>query len=193
MVKRFSVETAIPQPLCQNRLHQLLLRDHLDLSYSLLFSDAVRLRFGGLTLIGSVLLLSSLHPRHYHPRQLERVRNHSRDLRRMRDSFAAQPDSSDNRSRYEHTHGWLKLDPQFKNLINAGNVSEEDGNLVFEIVCKFNVTQADAKASCPSTYHTPVTLPPVGSHVRVVGSYVEETNHAKWMEIHPVSIIEVVQ
>jgi hypothetical protein len=91
------------------------------------------------------------------------------------------------------THGWLKLDPQFKNLINAGNVSEEDGNLVFEIVCKFNVTQADAKASCPSTYHTPVTLPPVGSHVRVVGSYVQETNHAKWMEIHPVSIIEVMQ
>jgi hypothetical protein len=91
------------------------------------------------------------------------------------------------------THGWLKLDPQFKNLINAGNLSEEDGNLVFEIVCKFNVTQADAKASCPSTYHTPVTLPPVGSHVRVVGSYVQETNHAKWMEIHPVSIIEVMQ
>jgi hypothetical protein len=91
------------------------------------------------------------------------------------------------------THGWLKLDPQFKNLINAGNVSEEDGNLVFEIVCKFNVTQADAKASCPSTYHTPVTLPPVGSHVRVVGSYVQETNHAKWMEIHPVSSIEVMQ
>jgi uncharacterized protein YgiM (DUF1202 family) len=90
------------------------------------------------------------------------------------------------------THGWLKIDPQFKKLLNAGNMSDEGGNLVFEIVCKFGVSQADAKASCPTSYHTPVTLPAVGSHVRIVGSYVQETNHAKWMEIHPVSTITVV-
>jgi hypothetical protein len=90
------------------------------------------------------------------------------------------------------THGWLKLDPQFANLLNAGNMSDEGGNLVFEIVCKFRVTQADAKASCPSTYHTPVQIPPVGSHVRVVGTYVQDTNHAKWMEIHPVTSITVI-
>jgi hypothetical protein len=90
------------------------------------------------------------------------------------------------------THGWLKVDSQFKNLLNAGNMSNEGGNLVFEIVCKFNVSQADAKASCPASYHTPVTLPAVGSHVRIVGSYIQETNHAKWMEIHPVSTITVV-
>jgi len=34
------------------------------------------------------------------------------------------------------THGWLKLDSQFQNLLNAGNISDEGGNLVFEIVCK---------------------------------------------------------
>lgn len=90
------------------------------------------------------------------------------------------------------THGWLKVDSQFTNLLNAGNMSNENGNLVFEIVCKFNVTQADAKASCPTSYHTPVTLPAVGSHVRIVGSYVQDNNHAKWMEIHPVSTITVV-
>jgi uncharacterized protein YgiM (DUF1202 family) len=90
------------------------------------------------------------------------------------------------------THGWLKVDPQFKKLLNAGNMSNEGGNLVFEIVCKFSVSQADAKASCPASYHTPVTLPAVGSHVRIVGSYIQETNHAKWMEIHPVSSITVV-
>jgi uncharacterized protein YraI len=90
------------------------------------------------------------------------------------------------------THGWLKVDPQFKNLLNAGNMSNEGGNLVFEIVCKFSVSQADAKASCPTSYHTPVTLPAVGSHVRIVGSYIQETNHAKWMEIHPVSSIEII-
>jgi hypothetical protein len=90
------------------------------------------------------------------------------------------------------THGWLNVDPEFKNLLNAGNISDESGNLVFEIVCKFNVSQADAKDACPLTYHTPVQLPPVGSHVQIVGSYVQDTNHAKWMEIHPVSTITVI-
>jgi hypothetical protein len=90
------------------------------------------------------------------------------------------------------THAWLKVDPQFKKLLNAGNVSDEEGNLVFEIVCKFNVTQADAKSACPNSYHTPVVLPAVGSHVRVTGSYVQDTFHAKWMEIHPVSSIAVL-
>lgn len=88
------------------------------------------------------------------------------------------------------THGWLDVDPQFKNLLNAGNMSDEEGNLVFEIVCEFRVTQADAKSACPATYHSPVQLPPVGSHVRIVGSYVQDTNHLKWMEIHPVTSIE---
>ncbi|HXN22590.1 MAG TPA: SH3 domain-containing protein [Candidatus Dormibacteraeota bacterium] len=90
------------------------------------------------------------------------------------------------------THGWLNVDPQFKNLLNAGNKSAEGGNLVFEIVCKFRVTQQDAKAACPVTYHTPVQIPPVGSHVRVVGTYVQDTNHARWMEIHPVTSITVI-
>jgi hypothetical protein len=90
------------------------------------------------------------------------------------------------------THGWLKVDPQFKNLLNAGNISDEGGNLVFEIVCKFKVTQEDAKAACPLSYHTPVQLPAIGSHVQIVGSYVQDTFHAKWMEIHPVSDITVI-
>jgi hypothetical protein len=67
------------------------------------------------------------------------------------------------------THGWLKLDPEFENLLNAGNISDEGGNLVFEIVCRFPVTQADAKSACQN-YTNHVTLPPVGSHVRIVGT-----------------------
>jgi uncharacterized protein YgiM (DUF1202 family) len=90
------------------------------------------------------------------------------------------------------THGWLKLDADFTNLLNAGNLSDEGGNMVFEIVCKYRVTQADAKAACPQTYHNQVQLPPVGSHVRIVGTYVQDTNHAKWMEIHPVTSITVI-
>jgi len=89
------------------------------------------------------------------------------------------------------THGWLKLDPEFSSLLNAGNISDEGGNLVFEIVCKFHVTQQDALAACQA-YHSPVQIPPVGSHVRMVGTYVQDTNHAKWMEIHPVSSITTI-
>jgi uncharacterized protein YraI len=90
------------------------------------------------------------------------------------------------------THGWLKLDRAFAQLIDDGNRSDEDSNLVFEIVCHFHVTQADAKAACPASYRSPVVLPPVGSHVRVVGSYVQDNNHARWMEIHPVTLITVI-
>ena len=89
------------------------------------------------------------------------------------------------------THGWLKVDPEFANLLNAGNKSAEGGNLVFEIVCEFPVTQADAKSACQA-FNSAVKIPPAGSHVRIVGSYVQDTNHAKWMEIHPVTSIEVV-
>jgi hypothetical protein len=87
------------------------------------------------------------------------------------------------------THGWLRVDPAFASLINAGNTSNEGGNLVFEIVCIFNVSQADAKASCPPSFHNKVQLPPLGSHVRIVGSHVQDTNHSRWMEVHPVTSI----
>jgi uncharacterized protein YraI len=90
------------------------------------------------------------------------------------------------------THGWLKLDPAFTKLLNAGNLSDEDGNMVFEVVCKYRVSQADARAACPLTFHNQVQIPPVGSHVRIVGTYVQDTNHAKWMEIHPVTSITVI-
>lgn len=90
------------------------------------------------------------------------------------------------------THGWLNVDAQFKNLLNAGNISDEQGNLVFEIVCKFHATQTDAKGACPPTYQSPVEIPPVGSHVVIVGTYVQDTKHAQWMEIHPVTSITVI-
>jgi hypothetical protein len=79
-----------------------------------------------------------------------------------------------------------------RNPLNAGNTSDEGGNLVFEIVCRFPVTQADAKAACQG-YTGQVKLPLVGSHVKIVGTYVQDTFHAQWMEIHPVTSITVIQ
>ena len=84
------------------------------------------------------------------------------------------------------------MDSQFKNLLKAGNLSGEGGNLVVEVVCMFKVTHADAIDSCPSSFHNPVKIPPVGSHVRIVGTYVQDTDHWKWMEIHPVTSITVI-
>jgi uncharacterized protein YraI len=89
------------------------------------------------------------------------------------------------------THGWLKLDAGYADLLNAGNKSDEGGNLVFEIVCRFPVTQPDAKKACKG-YTDTIHLPPVGSHVRIVGTYVQDTFHAKWNEIHPVSSISEI-
>jgi len=68
------------------------------------------------------------------------------------------------------THGWLKVDSGFENLINSGNMKDENGNLVFEIICRFPVTQTDAKAACQG-YADHISVPPVGSHVRIVGRY----------------------
>jgi len=89
------------------------------------------------------------------------------------------------------THGWLKVDAEFENLLNAGNMSDEGGNLVFEIVCRFPVSQQDAKAACLN-YTDHVSLPAVGSHVQIVGTLVQDTFHAKWIEIHPVTSITVL-
>ena len=77
---------------------------------------------------------------------------------------------------------------QFANLINAGNTSNEDGNLVFEIVCHYTVSQADAKPSCLG-FRDHTVIPPIGSHVAITGTLVKEKNHAHWNEIHPVSRI----
>lgn len=90
------------------------------------------------------------------------------------------------------THGWLKVDPGFEDLLNAGNLNNEGGNLVFEIVRKFPVTQADAQPACAG-FSSSINIPPVGSHVQIVGTYVRDTNHAQWMEIHPVTSITAIR
>lgn len=89
------------------------------------------------------------------------------------------------------THGWLRLDPPFDTLLNAGNKSNEGGNLVFEITCHFPVTQRDAIAACRK-YKNLLHIPADGTHVRITGTYVQDDNHEKWMEIHPVSSIVVI-
>lgn len=87
------------------------------------------------------------------------------------------------------THGWLQVDTLFAGLINPGNTSDEGGNLVFEIVCHYTVTQTDAQPGCAGfADHT--TIPAIGKHVAITGTLVREKNHQHWNEIHPVSRIQ---
>lgn len=90
------------------------------------------------------------------------------------------------------THGWLRVDPPFRKLLNAGNRSAEGGNLVFEVVCYFPVTQKDAIQACRG-YRSTLTVPPVGSRVEIRGTLVQDMNHARWIEIHPVASIEATR
>jgi hypothetical protein len=48
-----------------------------------------------------------------------------------------------------------------------------------------------AQPAC-NNFTNSVTIPSVGSHVQIVGSYVRDTNHAQWMEIHPVTSIKII-
>src|SRR5437763_1364702 len=88
------------------------------------------------------------------------------------------------------THSWIRLDPEFRDMLDAGNMSDEDGNLVFEIVCHYTVTQTDAEPAC-NGFSDHTVIPPIGAHVEITGSYVQDTNHAHWNELHPVSKIVV--
>ena len=110
------------------------------------------------------------------------------------DATATQSKHQADGTRHEHdgdTHGWLKVDSGFENLLNSGNTNDEDGNLVFEIICRFPVTQTDAKAACQG-YTDQIMLPPVGSHVRIVGRFVQDTFHGQWNEFHPVTSITAI-
>ena len=88
------------------------------------------------------------------------------------------------------THGWLKLDPGQEKFVNDVNKRDEQGNLIFEIVCKYPTKQVDARAACAG-FKSTVKRPPVGSHVAITGTWVSDQDHGGWLEIHPVTSIVV--
>ncbi len=77
----------------------------------------------------------------------------------------------------------VHLDPPFQNLLNEKNRTDEHGDLVVEVVCTNPISQQDAVSACTNAKNT-VTVPPLGSHVYIVGAYVLDKHHG-WMEIHP--------
>jgi hypothetical protein len=86
-------------------------------------------------------------------------------------------------------HIQLAVDPEFAKLLNERNKTAQGNTLILEPICQGPVTQEDAQAACRD-FHSAVEVPKAGSKVRVVGSYVLDSPQG-WMEIHPVSSIEV--
>ncbi len=85
-------------------------------------------------------------------------------------------------------HILLNVDDQFADLINDANDRYQHGDLVLETICQNPVTQEDAISACEN-FSKHFKIPPIGSHVKVRGSYVLDTEHNDWAEIHPVSKI----
>lgn len=85
-------------------------------------------------------------------------------------------------------HIRVKLDPQYSNLINSVNNDKQHGDLVVEPICQHTVTQADAISACQN-FNGHVNIPPVGTRVKITGSYVLDLQHGGWAEIHPVTSI----
>jgi hypothetical protein len=83
----------------------------------------------------------------------------------------------------------LAPDPMDSALLNDVNRSKLRGHLQIEEICQASISR-DAFHACRG-YTGTVLVPPVGSHVRVTGSYVRDKNHG-WMEIHPVSAVAVI-
>lgn len=88
-------------------------------------------------------------------------------------------------------HCFLQLDSGQEKYINAMNTKNEGGNLVFEPVCRYRVTQTDAISECKN-WQQKLALPPVGSHVAITGAWVLDAQHGH-MELHPVTKIEVLK
>ena len=88
-------------------------------------------------------------------------------------------------------HFLLKLDKGQSGLLNKRNIKKKNGDLVAEIVCANPVKLKKVKKTCVG-YENPVSVPSMGSHVRVTGTYVID-GHNGWAEIHPVSRVELIK
>jgi hypothetical protein len=87
-------------------------------------------------------------------------------------------------------HIRLRVDPQFKNLLNAKNRTGQAGFLVVEPVCARRVTQADTleEGVCNGFKQAIFKPSMLNKRVSVSGAYVEDEEHG-WREIHPVTSI----
>jgi hypothetical protein len=86
----------------------------------------------------------------------------------------------------------IKLLADNGSLINQANIKFENGDLVLEAICQNPVSRSEVGSACDSFNHSALSIPPVGSHVTVTGSYVLDTRNNNWAEIHPITSIAAI-
>jgi hypothetical protein len=87
----------------------------------------------------------------------------------------------------------IRLLPDNSSLINQANTKFENGDLVLEAICQNPISRPEVGAACNNFNHPPISIPPVGSHVTVTGSYVLDTRNNNWAEIHPITSIALIR
>jgi hypothetical protein len=65
-------------------------------------------------------------------------------------------------------------------IVISENIKFENGDLVLEATCHNPVTRSEVGAACDNFNHMPLSIPPVGSHVTVTGTYVLDTRKNNW-------------
>lgn len=88
-------------------------------------------------------------------------------------------------------HILVRLDQQYRYLLNNENKKRQNGNLVVEPVCQIKVASEKprAKDACRGFPQSKIMdIPEGGARVVITGSYVLDLHHG-WMEIHPVTRI----
>ena len=88
-------------------------------------------------------------------------------------------------------HANLMLDPGQASMDNTRNAKKKNGGLVIEIVCAVKPKSPKSAIKACKGYHASVAMPAAGAHVRVTGTLVNDS-HNGWLEIHPVSKIELL-
>jgi len=87
-------------------------------------------------------------------------------------------------------HMRVKVDSQYGNLLNTGNIQNTGGDLLAEAICQHTPTTSAAIQACGS-FRSNISIPPAGTHVTIIGSWVLDQPNG-WNEIHPVSSITTV-
>jgi hypothetical protein len=88
-------------------------------------------------------------------------------------------------------HMLLKLDNGQGDLLTKKNITKKQGDLVIEAVCANKTTLPKVGNTC-NGYINKIQIPKLGDHVKVTGSFVNDT-HNGWNEIHPITKIEIIK
>ena len=83
----------------------------------------------------------------------------------------------------------VRPDQQYVHLINIWNILGQWGNIAVEPICEHRPVKKPFIKACQG-YTSRLTLPPVGAHISITGSY--GTDKHRWTEIHPVTNITVI-